>query len=267
MDEVFGTEEQRGMLTRGRALYALVAEDPRFTYYGRGVGVLRGAEGGMDLLDALVRLQGYSNLGDVADEDVAAFEQALEARGYSLTRYMRWVGGDTALAAAERVLDSTTLPPGTEVLSIGADSPPEHLEKLARVALDAGVLPNAGSVLRGRTRPGIGLVAVDAQGRPMSCAAAAAIYHPDDPQLGRQCWWGMLATDPGHRGKGLAAVLGAMAMQAMHARYGFTSFFTGVQPGNAASETVCGRMGLAPENRWVITVVDAAALPGGKLTR
>jgi RimJ/RimL family protein N-acetyltransferase len=76
----------------------------------------------------------------------------------------------------------------------------------------------------------------------------------------------MLATDPERRGQKLALILGALAMQQMHQRFGFASFMTGVQPGNAPSEAVCRASGLQDRGRAILTVVDSAVLPGGKLT-
>ena len=94
-----------------------------------------------------------------------------------------------------------------------------------------------------------------------------AYVHPDQT-LGRaQCWWGMLATHPDRRGERLAVILGAMALIRMQDRYGFTQVFTGVEPGNAASEAVCRRMGLAPADTSVLSVADAALLPGGRMTK
>jgi hypothetical protein len=77
----------------------------------------------------------------------------------------------------------------------------------------------------------------------------------------------MLATDPDRRGQKLALILGAMAMRIMHDRFGFGSFMTGVQAGNAASEAVCHAAGLAARGRVILTLVDPGALPGGKMTR
>ncbi len=80
-------------------------------------------------------------------------------------------------------------------------------------------------------------------------------------------WWGMLATAPERKGQRLALILGAIVMRQMGDRFGFEQFFTGVQPGNAPSEAVCRKSGLAPDGTATITVVDPTMLAGGKLTR
>ena len=265
-DQFFGSDTQQALLRRGRALFDLMRDDVRVSYYGRTVAPLRPDPEGFDLLARLIAIQGASTYSDLTAEQADDLVPALEAQGFAITRYDCWEGDAGALEAAQQILDDHALPPDIRVVSIDAETTDADLDKLAEVSLGCGVLPIAGSVLRGQTKPGVGLVALDAMGHPVSCAAAAGFAHPDDPKLGAQCWWGMLATNPDRRGQKLALILGAMAITQMHKRFGFASFMTGVQPGNAASEAVCRTSGLAPRGRVILTVVDAAALPGGKMT-
>ena len=39
-DEYFGNDDQRAVLRRGKALAELLRDDPRFSYYGRTVGLV-----------------------------------------------------------------------------------------------------------------------------------------------------------------------------------------------------------------------------------
>jgi hypothetical protein len=64
-----------------------------------------------------------------------------------------------------------------------------------------------------------------------------------------------------------ALILGAMALLAMRDRFGFRSFMTGVQPGNAPSEAVCRATGLSARGRQILTIADPSQLVGGKMTR
>jgi hypothetical protein len=265
-DSFFGTDAQQALLRRGRALYDLLQDAPNISYYGRTVGLLRPEPGSLDTLERLIAIQGSSTYSDLTREEASALRLELDARGYSVTRYDAWEGDDDALKAARRVLSSHALPEDIRVVTLDADAAETDLAALAGVALSCGVLPIAGSMLRGQTRPGVGLVALDANGRAVCCAAAAAFARDDDPKRGDQCWWGMLATDPDRRGQKLALILGALAMQQMHQRFGFASFMTGVQPGNTPSEAVCRASGLEDRGRAILTVVDSAVLPGGKLT-
>jgi hypothetical protein len=265
-DTFFGNDHQQTLLRRGRALFDLLSDDSRLTYYGRTVGLMRPTPESGPLLDRLIALQGASTYADVALEDADALQTHIEAQGYAVTRYACWSGGETALDAARAILARHDLPKGITAHWIDQDAPDTHLEALADVALGSGVLPLSASVLRGQIKPGLGLVALDENGAAASCAAASSFAHTDDAHRGGEAWWGMLATATPYRGQKLALVLGAMALLKMHDRFGFSQFMTGVQSGNAASEMVCTRMGLRLQDRAILTVVDPTALPGGKMT-
>lgn len=64
-DEHFGTEAQRALLARGCHAYALLRDDPRFTYYGRTVCLASPESGDMAMLASLTRLQGSSHYARV----------------------------------------------------------------------------------------------------------------------------------------------------------------------------------------------------------
>jgi len=267
IDEVFGTEPQQTLLRRGRAFHDLTRDDTRYTYYGRTVGLASPQDGDMDELHNLTVLQGNSHYANVNDAALPALRDTAVARGLSVAQYACWTGGAEALSAARATLDRHRLPKGLTAVTITPATPAETVLKLAQVALACGVLPPSGAVLRGLIKPGTAIVAVDDRGQPAACAAAAGFLHPDHPDGGTTCWWGMLATRPERRGQRLALILGAMAMLDMHARHGFTDFFTGVEPGNTPSEAICARMGLAPNGTSVLGVADPRQLPGGRMTR
>lgn len=263
----FGTQAQRALLRRGRALYDLLRDDPRMSYYGRAVGLAAPTGNTLEMLHDLVTLQGNGSIGKVSDAEFADLRDAIEGRGLSTTHYARWLGQDAARDAARNVLRDTPLPDDLTVHRTGPEAPHETLAQLAHVALTCGVLPPAGAVLRGQSKPGLGLVALDAAGKGVACAGAASYLHPDHPEGRRQCWWGMLATLPERRGARLSLILGAMALLDIQERYGFTEIFTGIEPGNTASEAVCTRLGLHPEGTHVLSVADPAQLPGGRMTK
>ena len=266
-DTFFGTEPQQALLKRGQDMFALTRDDPRLTYYGRTVGCADLAEASHQIVEALARLQGAAHYGCVADPEVRPLLGALGTKGYNTTHYVRWVSTDATFSAARQILSDHPLPSDIQALTLDPGSPVDDLRKLAEVALSCEVLPPAGAVLRGIARPAVSIVAIDRDGNPVSCAGSSAICHPDHPSLGGQAWWGMLATAESRRGERLALILGAMAILQMRDRFGFQSFFTGVQPGNGPSEAVCRKMGLAPDGTNVVTVVDPKAMPGGKLTK
>jgi hypothetical protein len=267
LDEVFGTEPQQALLRRARAFHDLTRHDTRYTYYGRTVGLASPQDGDIDEIHALTALQGNSHYAKVPDDALPGLRDAAIGRGLSVARYARWTGGAEARDAARAVLDRHRLPKGLAPVILAPESPPETVLKLAQVALACGVLPPSGAVLRGLIRPAVAIVALDERGQPAACAAAAGFLHPDHPDAATTCWWGMLATRPERRGQRLALILGAMAMLEMQARHGFTQVFTGVEPGNAPSEAICTRLGLARDGTSVLAVADPRQVPGGRMTR
>lgn len=265
--DYFGSAAQIALLRRGRALYDLLRDDPSLMYYGRNVGLAASGDRAMDRLAALVTVQGGSTITKVEDSAVKDLTADAGRRNLSTTRYARWRATGPVMLAARALLERYPLPADLTVVRIGPDTPNETLAQLAQVALSCGVLPPSGAVLRGILKPGLGLVALDRAGRGVACAGAASYLHPDHAEGRRQCWWGMLATLPERRGERLALSLGAMALIEMQERFGFTEVFTGIEPGNVSSETVCTKLGLTPEGNSALTIADAAQLPGGRLTK
>jgi hypothetical protein len=201
--EYFGSAEQRALLQRGRAMFRLLGQDPRFAYYGRTVVLASSDTGSVEMLAALAALQGNSNCAILSDADLPIWRAEAEARGLVPVHYARWSGGDAAMQVARKIVDDHALPDDLTILRIGPETPDEALAQLAEVALACGVLPPAGAALRGLDQPGLALLAVDDRGRGVSCAAAVSFFHRDHP-LAQQCWWGMLATVPDRRGQRLA---------------------------------------------------------------
>jgi hypothetical protein len=185
----------------------------------------------------------------------------------TVAHYVKWEGADDALATARSLLAAQALPADLALSWLNGETPETLREGLAETALLCGVLPPAFDVLSGDTQPGVACLAHDGAGRVVSCAAAASYLHPGHPMGARQCWWGMLATHPGRRGERLSLLLGAHALLEMNRRFGFTGAMTGVEPGNAASEAICRRMGLAPRGLSILGMADPALLPGGRMTK
>lgn len=266
LQDIFGSPAQRAVLARGRAMYDLLRDDPRYTYYGRAVGLATAQDGTLQQLRALVQLQGNGTNNDVPRDDVDAMSANLSALGLSVTRYVRFEGGAEALSAA-RSLRDTALPDDLSLVWITPDLPQPARQAFADMALDCGVLPPSLEMLSGALKPGLACMAVDGAGRAVSCAAAASYLHPDHRDGSSVCWWGMLATRPERRGERLSLLLGALTLTEMAERHGFHRFMTGVVDGNAASEAVCKRMGLTDTGRDIVVVADPAQLPGGRMTK
>jgi hypothetical protein len=59
----------------------------------------------------------------------------------------------------------------------------------------------------------------------------------------------------------------AHLLREMRRDFGFSDFYTGTGPGNAASEAVCGKLGLGHEGGSIMTFADASPQPGGRMTK
>lgn len=237
------------------------------TYYGRTVGITAPSDAPLETVMSLALLQGNSNYAMVPNCDIASLSEQAEASGFIPTIYARWVGAAESLTVSRDIMANRPLPDGLTLHWLAPDTPAPTCHKLADCALGCGVLPPAFSVLSGQVRPGVCAMACDESGDVVACAAAAAFFHPDHAFGGMESWWGMLATRVDHRGRSLALILGALAMCRMHDLYGFTRFFTGVEPGNAPSEAVCTRMGLARTGLSTLGLADPSLLPGGRMTK
>ncbi|WP_425039798.1 N-acetyltransferase [Primorskyibacter sp. S187A] len=245
----------------------LLALDPRYSYYGRTVGLVSPSDGGIDQLAALTRVQGNSNYAAVSLNETTHIKCALETRGLTPLVYRKWEGTSHAVAMARTIVGKTPLPGDLSLLRVDASTPDKTLASLAQMALTCGVLPSCGEALRGMIKQAVCVAAVEESGRVVSCAAASAFAHAKHASLADQAWWGMLATAKSHRGQRLSLILGAHALLDMEARFGFRSFMTGVEPGNLASETVCTRMGLEPGAYNIIGCADPASLSSGRMTK
>lgn len=267
IDEFFGNDDQRAVLRRGRSMSALLSQDRRYSYYGRTVGLTASEDGDVDQLAALASVQGNAAYGTVPLNQVEAIKTALQSRGLVPIQYDKWQGTHSAIAAARQVVATLSLPQDVTMHRLDASTPDRQLESLAEMALGCGVLPLCGEVLRGLFRPAVCLVALDYASKVISCAASSAYAHEDHVGYGKQAWWGMLATDPARRGQRLSLILGAHALLEMETRFGFGDFMTGVEPGNAPSESICARMGLSRGDFAIIGCADPRALAGGRMTK
>ena len=245
----------------------MLGQDRRYSYYGRTVGLPEPEDGGIDRLAALTMVQGSATYGAVPLDGVEAVKAAMTARGLVTMHYDKWLGSASAIAAARQVVATLSLPEDVTMLRVDAATEDVLMASMAEMALNCGVLPPCGEVLRGNLLPAVCLVAVDRTLKVVSCAASSAFTHADHPRFGGQAWWGMLATDPARRGRRLSVVLGAHALLEMEARFGFGDFMTGVEPGNAPSEAICARMGLSKGQTAIIACADPRALASGRMTK
>lgn len=142
-----------------------------------------------------------------------------------------------------------------------------HLvQAFAEVSIAHGVLPPIGPVIRGVSRPGFGMVAFDAGGRPVATAGAVRSRHPDHP-MADMVQWGQLATATDRQGQGIARTIGAMAILEAAERLGARSFRTGINPTNSASTRLCSSLGVCDSDYVIVAAMDPVEFSNERVTQ
>ena len=264
-DQFFGEPEQQALQRRADHLWTLLKDDLRFCCHGRAVGLAEPTEANVDTQIALAMLQGAAPVEGLPRPEAPARREALERAGLKTDQFVNWNGGIQALAAAEDVIRSMSLPSDLEVVSVDGDTAGDDLAQLDALTQSCGVLLPLGAFMRGHRRPAVCLYARDSAGRIVGSTSSVAQFHPDHPNAGL-VWWGMLATAEARRGQGIALLLGALSMRAMRDRFGYQRFFTGIREGNTASERLCGKLGLSPSDTVVMIAIAPDLFASGRVT-
>lgn len=264
--EFHGSRDQQSVQRKAAALWALVRDDLRFGSHGRAIAVAYSVSALLEAQIALTRLVGASACEFVPTEAAGEYVSKLEDAGLKTDTFQNWQTGPDALNAARNVIKSRPLADDLELVSVSPQSPPGDLAALNTLTQSCGVLLPNGAFMRGQERPAVCIFVRDRQGTPVCTSAAVTMFHPDHP-LGKQSWWGMLATHPNRRGEGLALNLGAQSMLAQHERFGNESFFTGIREGNTASENLCTKLGLAPSGHTIVVAIEPSAFSGNQITK
>ena len=264
--EFFGNADQQAVTRRSANLWSLVRDDPRFCCHGRAVAVSWAPPDRLDLQISLARLQGVAACEDVPNGELANYRSALEQVGLKTDVFENWYSADNALTNARRILSERALPDDLELVFVDADTPCDDLYALAGLTESCGVLLPMGRFMRGLERPAVCVFARNSSGKPVCSSAAVDMFHPSSEHAGLS-WWGMLATDEDWRGQGLALLMGAHSMLAMHNRFGTTSFFTGIRSDNAPSKALCTKLGLVQGNNSVVIGIDPQTFGGSRITK
>ena len=265
-EEVFGNAQQQQVQQRAAFLWPLLKDQPRFTCYGRGVGLPSAADYDLEVALALVGLQGICSIQHAERAVSGDIRAELQDAGLTLDSYVSWEGEDAAVTAAREVLDERALSGDLTVREVDAATGAEDLARLDDLATQCEMLLPMGSFLRGEQRPSCFLFAQDGAGRVVGLAGSVAANHPDHPG-GDRPWWGLLGTHPDRRGEGIAMILGAMAIVRMHERFGYRAFMTGIRTGNTPSEALCSKLGFAGTSREILVAIDPTQLAGGRITK
>jgi hypothetical protein len=264
--EYFGNADQQRLQMRADSLWKLLRNMPDYACHGRVVGLAGYTEHNLEQQIALARLQGVAPVDGMPREHLATRRAALERIGLVTDVYDHWEGSMATFEAADEILARRSLPVDLMACAIAADTPGEDLAKLDSLTQSCDVLLPMGAFLRGLERPSVFLYAKDPEGRVVGAAAAVAQFH-EAHRKNRMVWWGMLSTDAGRRGEGIALVLGAMVLRDVRHRLGFFECFTGIRAGNLPSEALCSKLALSRTDRVDLLAINPDSFGGGKMTK
>lgn len=265
-DEYFGTPDQIRLMKRSRALWQLLKDNPRFSYYGRLVGLSDPAADTADVLHRLAMLQGatccYFYPAGSADKLFAD----LESRGLVADRHEHFWGGADAYDLSRTLLDESALPDDLTVGIVDDRTSTALVSEIAALSRACEVMPVPGHIMRGNDTNGLCLYACDRDGRVVATASSYVNHHPDGPHA-KDVFWGMLATREDRRGERIALNLGAKAIVHMWEVHGARHFMTGVRANNPSSQALCLKLGVGPSAWIYASCMDAEQFAGGAITR
>lgn len=254
------------MQIKGEHLIRLLSNDIRFCSHGRGIQVVDYDAQAVDLVESLARLIGASGCEMVPKRSSKDFQIELEKRGLRTDVIGHFIGNSEAISKARAALATRPLPADLTVEIIDRHSPGELVREFAEVSMAHGVLPPIGSVMRGISRPGFGMVAKDTNGRPVATAGAVRSRHPDHP-MADMVQWGQLATVPDRQGQGIARAMGALAILQAAKQLGARRFRTGINPENTASAGLCTSLGVRDSEYFIVAAMDPKAFSDKHVTK
>jgi hypothetical protein len=265
-DEFFGSPERIALSRRSANLWSLLRDDPRYAYYGRLVALSDPGQDAAEILSAMARLQGGAVSYFYPVSTAASLFARLEEGGLRTDRHEQLWGGETALAASRSAREDCALPADLSISAIDAGTPRELVGDVAARCQSCDVMPVPGSVMRGRARKGICLVAIDQDGHAVATASSYMIHHPSSPHA-KDAFWGMLATREDRRGEGIALLLGAQAIVHMWERHGARGFMTGVRADNSASQALCSKLGVHATDWIYASCIDTEMFGESSITK
>ena len=265
-DEFFGSPDRIALSRHSANLWSLLRDNPRYGYYGRLVALSDPGQDAADILSAMAKLQGAAvSYFYPADAAKSLFAQ-LEERGLATDRHEHFWGGEPALEASRRAQEDFVLPADLSISAIDASTPRELVGDVAALCQSCDVMPVPGSIMRGRARKGICLVATDQNRRPVATASSYMIHHPSSPRA-KDAFWGMLATREDRRGERIALLLGAQAIIHMWERHGARGFMTGVRADNSPSQALCNKLGVSATDWIYASCIDQEMFGGSSITK
>lgn len=244
----------------------LLKEDRRFAFQGRIVLLSEPGEDMVEIMVALAKLQGGSVCNYFPQNKAQQTKSDLEKQGLGVVQHDHLRGTTTCLDASLKAVETFSLPEDINVAVIDETTSPCIVRDVAEMSENCGVMSVPGWVMRGTGPKGVFLVAQNAVGEPVACAASF-MCHPKNSSHSEDAFWGMLATRPDRRGQGLAFLLGAKAIVHMWNTHNARGFITGVSAENSSSKALCRKLGLSETGWKYLSCIDDTVFGGESITK
>ena len=255
----FGTVAQQGLERRADLIWQIVKNDPNYCFHGRAVGLLKQGTEDVGAQIALARLQGLGPSPQLTPEVTAARVLEIESAGLAVEVQQRWSADKKGVVMARDILRQRDLPTELTVCEVGIETSDDELGKIDDLTQSCGILLPASAFLRGDAVPAVCLFAKTSDGSVIGFAAAL-VQATCAPSEQGKAWWGFLSTNDEWRGRGVAKILGAMAMVRMAERHDIQQFETGILAENAASIAVSRTLGFSTSGLLDLLAIDAGIL-------
>jgi len=247
--ELFGDNAHRALLRRGEDVWRVVQGHPRYAYYGTVVSLSDPDEDTAKIMASLARLQGLGMCFYCPKDEATALLVELDAKGLRTAQSLYHRGGQEAYEASKALLKSKPSPKNLTITRLDATTPDAVIKATVELCQSCGLSSMPGEIMRGSVIPGINVIATDESGALVATAASYAMHAPDTPRA-TEAFWGVLATREDYRGQGLAARLGAIAIEHMWEKEGMRAFNTGIKADNLASQAACAKLEVSRTD-WV----------------
>jgi len=262
----FGTADQQALERRADLLWTVVRGNPGYACHGRAVALTDRSPDGVGRQIALARLQGVCPTDRLSPEVAQARALAIESAGLVTDVYDHWSADRSAIEIARHVISTRALPSGCDVHEVTASTSDEDYARLDALTQSCGVLLPAAAFLRADECPAVCLFAKAPDGTLVGAAASIA-QNPKGSEDEGRVFWGMLSTAADWRGRGIAKILGAMALVAIADRCSVRFFETGIRSDNLESAALCKGLGLAPTGHLDLLAIDPKTMSGGRMTK
>jgi GNAT superfamily N-acetyltransferase len=262
----FGNADQRALERRADLLWQIVKDDPRYSSHGRAVALIERGADDVELQIALAQLQGVGPSPRLTPEVTQLRTEAIERAGLVTDVYDHWASDTSTISLAKELLAHRALPEELVLHEVSPDTSANTYKSLDVLTQSCGVLLPAANFLNGTERPSACFYASTAEGEAVGVAAAIAENPPSSSEASR-AWWGMLSTAEQWRGRGIAKILGAMALVALEQRHNVQAFGTGIRSGNLESAKLCEGLGFSPSGLLDLMAIDPVTMSGGRMTK